>query len=175
MRDEETGEVWGPTALPIREKDSPYIVTHGQGYSRFEHGSHGMALELLQYVPVDDPIKISRLKITNQSGRVRRLSVTAYVEWVLGASRTATAPFVVTEIDPQTGAMFARNPWSNDFGERVAFADLAGRQMAWTGDRAEFLGRNGTLDRPAGHWRKALDSPIASALASILAARCKPA
>ncbi|HYL32134.1 MAG TPA: glucoamylase family protein [Stellaceae bacterium] len=150
VRDEETGEVWSATALPIREKVSPYTAIHGLGYSRFEHRAHGVALELLQFVPVDDAIKISRLKLTDHSGRVRRLSVTAYVEWVLGASRTATAPFVVTEIDPKTGAMFAQNPWSNEFGEQVAFADLAGRQATWTGDRTEFIGRDGTLDRPLG-------------------------
>jgi cyclic beta-1,2-glucan synthetase len=46
--------------------------------------------------------------------------------------------------------MLARNPWSHEFGDRVAFVDLAGRQQTWTGDRTEFLGRNGTLERPAG-------------------------
>jgi cyclic beta-1,2-glucan synthetase len=150
VRDEDTGEVWGPTALPIREKSSAYAVRHGQGYSRFEHASHGITLELLQYVPTGDPIKISRLKITNHSGRARRLSITAYVEWVLGANRTATAPYLVTEIDPKTGAMFARNPWNNQFGECVAFMDLNGKQTGWTGDRTEFIGRDGALDRPAG-------------------------
>ena len=149
VRDEDDGAVWTPTALPIREDAFPYVVSHGQGYSRFEHVSHGIALALLQYVPPDDPIKISRLTITNQSGRSRRLSITAYVEWVLGASRAASAPFVVTEIDPETHAMLARNHWSAGFGTRVAFADLGGRQQSWTGDRKEFLGRNGTLDRPA--------------------------
>jgi cyclic beta-1,2-glucan synthetase len=147
--DEDSGEIWGPTALPIREEDSAYVVRHGQGYSRFEHVSHGISLELLQYVPVDDPIKISRLKITNHSGRSRHLSVTAYVEWALGSSRSASAPFVVTKIDAETRALFAQNPWSIEFGQRVAFADLAGRQLSWTGDRTEFLGRNGTLDQPA--------------------------
>src|SRR5437762_10152445 len=78
------------------------------------------------------------------------LSVTAYVEWVLGVSRSAAAPFVVTEVDPTTRAMFARNTWSGEFGTRVAFADLGGAQTEWTGDRMEFLGRHGTLDRPAG-------------------------
>jgi cyclic beta-1,2-glucan synthetase len=149
LRDDDSGELWGPTALPIREEGSSYVVRHGQGYSRFEHISHGISLELLQYVPVDDPIKIFRLKITDRSGRPRRLSVTAYVEWILGASRSVAAPFIVTEIDAETGAMLARNPWSNDFGQRVAFTDLAGRQLSWTGDRTEFLGRNGTLDQPA--------------------------
>ena len=63
---------------------------------------------------------------------------------------SATAPFIVTEIDPETGAMFAQNPWNDQFGERVAFADLNGRQTAWTGDRTEFIGRDGALDRPLG-------------------------
>jgi len=154
VRDEDSGELWSPTALPIREA-SPYVVSHGQGYSRFEHTSHGISLELLQFVPADDPIKISRLKIRNLSARSRRLSVSAYVEWVLGASRVTSAPHVVTEIDSDTGAMLARNPWSSDYGDRVAFADLAGRQTAWTGDRTEFLGRNGATDFPAALARTA--------------------
>jgi cyclic beta-1,2-glucan synthetase len=149
LRDEDSGELWGPTALPIRDDAAPYVARHGQGYSRFEHRAHGVALELLQYVPLDDPIKISRLTIRNQSGRSRRLSVTAYVEWVLAPTRAASALSLVTWIDPQTGALLARNPWSTSFGTQVAFADLAGRQSAWTADRREFLGRNGTLDNPA--------------------------
>jgi cyclic beta-1,2-glucan synthetase len=149
VRDEETGALWGPTLLPIREDASPYIARHGQGYSRFEHTSHGISLELLQFVPPGDPIKVSRLTLQNHSGKSRRLSVTAYVEWVLGASRSANAPSIVTEIDPDTGALLARNAWNDDFAGRVAFADLGGRQTAWTGDRAEVVGRNGTLDHPA--------------------------
>ncbi len=149
LRDEHTGDVWGPTAAPGHDPVAFYAARHGQGYSRFTHESHGVALELLMYVPLDDPIKISRLKIRNTSGRARRLSVTAYVEWVLGPSRATSGPFIVTEMDATTNAMFARNPWNSTFGSRVAFADLAGRQTDWTGDRREFLGRHGSLAEPA--------------------------
>ena len=61
IRDDSTGEVWGPTALPIRDETAPYMARHGQGYSRFQHGSHGILCELLQFVAPEDPIKISRL------------------------------------------------------------------------------------------------------------------
>jgi cyclic beta-1,2-glucan synthetase len=93
-------------------------------------------------------VKISRLTICNGSGRVRRLTVAAYVAWVLGPSRAAAAPFTVTSIDPATGAMFATNRWYPAFADRTAFFDLAGRQSSWTGDRREFIGRNGGLDDP---------------------------
>jgi cyclic beta-1,2-glucan synthetase len=150
LRDEATRDAWCPTAAPGRDAAATYIATHGAGYSRFERTAFGITSLLLQYVPVADPIKIARLRLHNVSGRARSISLTAYVEWVLGASRAATAPFVITEIDPETGAMFARNPWNAAFGSCVAFADLAGRQTSWTGDRRAFLGRNGTLARPVG-------------------------
>src|SRR5207247_1795695 len=149
VRDEDTGALWGPTLLPIREDAWPYVARHGQGYSRFEHTSHGISLHLLQFVPVDDSVKISRLTVENRSPRSRRLAVTAYVEWALGTSRGASAPLIITGVDPETGALLARNPWNVDFGDRVAFADLGGQQTAWTCDRTEVLGRNGTLDHPA--------------------------
>ena len=148
VRDDDSGALWGPTALPIRHQAGVYVARHGRGYSRFEHVRHGIALELLQFVPPDAPIKISRLMVRNLSGRTRHLTVTAYVEWVLGTSSVVTAPSVSTEVDAATGAMFARN-FSSGPDARVAFVDLRGRQAAWTGDRREFIGRNGTLERPA--------------------------
>ena len=150
VRDEATGEVWSPTALPIRDETAAYVARHGQGYSRFQHGSRGILLDLVQFVAPDDPIKISRLTVQNNSTRSRRLSVTAYVEWVLGSSRSASTPYIITEIDQQSGALFARSAWNGEFGERIAFADLAGKQTSFTGDRTEFIGRNGTPERPNG-------------------------
>ena len=158
VHDEDTGELWTPTASPIRDERGQYTARHGQGYSRFERQAHGIALELLQYVPLDDPIKISRLRIHNVSKRTRRLSVTAFAEWVLSNSRSGAAPHIVTELDSQTGALFAMNPWNTTFRDRVAFADLGGRQTSWTADRREFLGRHGALDRPAA---LAAEEPLA--------------
>ena len=148
VRDEASGDLWSPTAQPIRDGGT-YMARHGHGYSRFEHQAGGIAMDLLQYVPLADPIKISRLRLRNLSGQPRRLSVTAYVEWVLGTSRAASGPFIATEIDGATGAVLARNPWTPGSSDRVAFADLGGRQVAWTADRVEFLGRKGGPAAPS--------------------------
>ncbi|MGL4397321.1 MAG: GH36-type glycosyl hydrolase domain-containing protein, partial [Hyphomicrobium sp.] len=149
VRDEDTGEIWGPTASPIRDHAAPYHIAHGQGYTRFEHTSRGIALVLEQFVAIDDPVKISRLTVRNVSGRPRRLSVTSYAEWVLGSNRRASGPQVTTEFDSTTGAIYARNPWSHFFPGRVAFSVLSRPLSQWTADRHDFIGANGTVDNPA--------------------------
>jgi cyclic beta-1,2-glucan synthetase len=150
VRDDDSGDLWGPTAQPIRCEESTYVVRHGAGYSRFEHLHNGIQLNLVQFVPLDDPLKISVLTIVNRSGRSRRLSVAAYAEWALGTSRGSSAPGIVTSLEPETRSILVRNPWNTEFAGRVAFLDLGGRQTTWTADRTEFLGRNGGPDRPAG-------------------------
>jgi cyclic beta-1,2-glucan synthetase len=150
VRDDDSGELWGPTAQPIRCEESTYVTRHGAGYSRFEHLHDGIELNLVQFVPLDEPMKISVLTIENRSGHSRRLSVTAYAEWALGTSRGESAPRIVTALEPETQALIVRNAWNTEFGHQVAFLDLGGRQTAWTADRTEFLGRNGAPDRPAG-------------------------
>ncbi|MFM9862292.1 MAG: GH36-type glycosyl hydrolase domain-containing protein [Micropepsaceae bacterium] len=149
IRDDDTGELWTPTPSPIRRTSTSYLVRHGQGYSRFEHTAGGIACYMLQYVAKDDPIKISRLSVHNTTRRTRRLTLTGYVEWLLGPPRGLTTPIIVTSSDPTTRAIFARNPWSGYFGSQVAFADMAGHQTSWTADRTEFLGRNGSPAQPA--------------------------
>ena len=149
LRDEVSNELWSVTPLPIREPASTYVVHHGFGYTRFEHTSHGVGLDLLQFVPLEDTIKISRLKLVNHSTEVRQLSITHFLDWVLGNQRSKTAPYIVTEIDAGTAALLARNPWRTEFQERVAFMDMRGLQQACTADRSEFVGRHGSLAEPA--------------------------
>ena len=149
VRDEDSGDLWSVTPLPIRERSSVYVVRHGFGYTRTEHTSHGIALTLTQFVPLEDSIKISRLKIVNASDGPRQLSVTHYLDWVLGNQNNRAAPFIITAIDPKTQALLARNPWTSDFKSRVAFLDMAGRQQSCTADRTEFIGRHGSLAEPA--------------------------
>jgi cyclic beta-1,2-glucan synthetase len=147
--DEDTQEIWTPTALPIRIENTTYIARHGRGYSSFEHFSHDIESKLTQYVSNSASIKISRLVLKNHSPKSRNLSITAYVEWVLGSSRSSNAPFIITEIDEDTGAVFAHNPWNRDFSERISFTDFHGMKTSYTTDRKEFIGRNGTLSKPA--------------------------
>ncbi|MEQ1945809.1 MAG: glucoamylase family protein [Bryobacteraceae bacterium] len=159
IRDEESGVFWTPTPSPVRELDA-YRVRHGQGYSEFEHNSHALDQTLVTFVPLredgSDPIRVQRLRIKNRSRGRRRLSVTAYSEFVLGTDREVTQMHVISSWEDGSKALFARNPYHPDYGGRVAFASITPDATSYTGDRTEFLGRNGSAKEPAALRRASL-------------------
>lgn len=163
LRDEETGHYWSPTPMPCRDS-MPYLTRHGFGYSVFEHTADGIRTELWVYVDLHEAVKFSVLKVHNQSGRNRRLSATGYVEWVLGDLRPKSAMHVVTELDPGSGALFARNAFNTEFAGRVAFFDVDDLARSYSGDRNEFLGRNGSLQFPQAMTRTRLSGKLGAAL-----------
>ncbi|MCW3094536.1 MAG: ndvB, partial [Chthonomonadaceae bacterium] len=152
IRDEELGVVWTPTPLPIREMEA-YRIHHGQGYTHFEHNSHSIDQWLTTTVPIDDqggaPVRLQRLRLTNRSSRRRRLTVTLYGAWTLGTEREETTTHIFTQWNAQKQILTASNPYHPDYAERVAFVASNLPVTSFTGDRAEFIGRNGVSSAPA--------------------------
>ena len=147
IRDEESSIFWSPAPLPARGK-YPYTTRHGFGYTIFEYVEDGIHSEMCVYVDLEASVKFTVIKLSNHSGRERKLSVTGYVEWVLGDLRPKSAMHVVTSADPGTGAIFSRNPYNTEFGGRVCFFDIDEENKTFTADRTEFIGRNGSLRNP---------------------------
>jgi len=148
IRDEETGQFWSPTPLPAKGKGN-YVSRHGFGYSIFEHTENGISTELTVFVSLNQSVKFAIQKIRNVSGRKRRLSTTSYSELVMGTLRDKYHMHIVTEVDPKSGALLAYNHYNKEFPDRVVFLDSSEVTRFVSGDRLEFLGRNGTLAAPA--------------------------
>jgi cyclic beta-1,2-glucan synthetase len=163
LRDEESGRFWSTSFLPSGGQ-STYITRHGFGYSVFEHIEDGIYSEMTVYVDIVSAIKFTVLKIRNQSGRSRNFSATGYIEWVLGDNRMKTAMQIRTELDPDSGALFAKNQYNTEFDKRVAFFDVDYLEKTFTADRTEFIGRNGTLQNPDAMFRLKLSGKIGLAL-----------
>jgi len=163
LRDEETGDFWTPTPLPLGPT-ATVTVRHGQGYTRYTHESRNLYHDLVVFVPIDDPIKLVCLSVRNDSDRPRRLSVTFYAEWVLGTVREKAPLQVVCERDPESGAILARNAWAGDFAEKIAFMASGTPAQSVTADRTEFLGEHGSVSMPAALRRASLSGRMGAGL-----------
>jgi cellobiose phosphorylase len=163
IRDEETGKFWSPAAMPVRGGNQ-YVTRHGFGYSVFEYCEQGISTEMTVFVSIDSPVKFISLRIRNRSGRSRILSVTGYAEWVLGELRSRSLLHVTTEIDQVSGAIFAKNPYNNEFPGRVAFLDSNLLNRTVTCDRYEFIGRNRSPDKPAAMEKTRLSNKVGAGL-----------
>jgi cellobiose phosphorylase len=101
------------------------------------------------FVPLEQPVKISKVVLRNHSKWTKRITLTYYVEWVLGIQRHGTTQFIVTEHQQKTGALLARNAYNEEYPERIAFMAVNLPVSSYTCDRTEFLGRNGSAENPA--------------------------
>ena len=148
VRDEETAAVWTPTPQPAGAVVA-HQIRYGAGYARWHSESHALSQELLVFVAPDDPVKVVRLRVRNRRHRPRRLTVTYYAEWVMGGSRQQSTGVLVPEYEASQRAMLVRSPWQGEFANRVAFLTASRNPHGITSDRTEFIGREGTLRRPA--------------------------
>ncbi len=102
------------------------------------------ARRLTLFASPEDPVKIIHLKVENTLDHTRRITATQYVEWVLGTTHAASMAYIIPEYDADQECLLATNPYSAEFGARVAFLIASKAVHGLTADRTEFLGRGGT-------------------------------
>ena len=132
LRDEDSGDLWSATPLPIRE---PTSVLRGASRLRLQPVRARLARHRTRS-SCSSCRSMTRSRSRGSKSSTARAggagsSITHYVEWVLGNQRSRSAPFIITEIDPGSSALLARNPWS------VGFSGRASRSWIWAaGSRA---------------------------------------
>ncbi len=163
IRDEASGTFWSPAPLPCKS-DLPYVTKHGFGYSQFIHAENGIVSDMCVFTHLEESIKFISIKLKNHSKRSRKLSVTGYMEWVMGDLRSKSIMHVITEADTASGAILASNRYNTALDGRVAFFDADDANRNYTTDRCEFIGRNKTLSDPDAMRRVRLSGKTGAAL-----------
>ena len=155
LQDDDSGDLWSATPAPIA--GGPYRVRHGAGSTTFEHEHDEVRTELLLGMADDAAVKLSLLRVRNQSDTKRRLTLTAYVDWTLGTRREDTQYQVRTRFNPESGAIQAQNHFDPAFTSWTAFLATSEPLTSYSADRQAFIGPNGSLADPAALREPALD------------------
>ena len=136
--DRDSDQIFTPFSGLSVNPDARFEARHSAGSSTFTCADGDLIITAQQVVDPVDPIKLTRVTITNNGKLRRRLRLYHYVEWVMGNSRDKTAPVLRThEID---GILLAENPFSTQFSGRTAFMTCDAPLGSCTVDRAEYLG-----------------------------------
>jgi len=137
--------LWAATPGPFRRSGgSAFSCRHAAGATTFTGETDDIRHELRVFVSADDPVKLSVLTLENprpRPGGSARSRITSS-SWAPEGWRAASRRVVVLG---GLARIFATNPYSGPFASRVAFVAASGEVLSATGDRAEFLGRNGSV------------------------------
>ncbi len=156
LQEAETGDLWSATPAPV-PSTGPYRVRHAPGQSTFEHDHDGIHTDLLLGMPDDAAVKIAVLRIHNSSGRRRRLTLTSFVEWTLGARREQTQFHVHTRFAASEQTLIAQNHFDPSFTDWTAFLATSEAVTSHSANRLNFIGPMGDLENPAALRATALD------------------
>jgi cellobiose phosphorylase len=163
LRDRDTGEVWSLAPAPCRPAYDRYACRHGFGYTTFETEHRGLRASWTLSVDAEATVELWRLRLEDTTGRPRRLSVVACLEWNCGVTpsprREFQKLFLETVFDPSGNLILAGSHmwdvssrrwghWNASFPYWTAFA-ASTPVAAAEGDKAAFLGRSGDWSRPA--------------------------
>ena len=75
--------IWNPGWQPTKTELDSYECRHGIGYSKFTGVKNDVKAELITFVPIGDPVELTKVTITNNSSAHKDIQLFSYVEWCL--------------------------------------------------------------------------------------------
>ena len=83
IRDNNTGEYWSISWQPVGKPldKAKYTCRHGLSYTKYQCEYEGIYSEQTLFIPLDDPVEVWAIKLKNNSGRKRNISIFAYMEF----------------------------------------------------------------------------------------------
>jgi cyclic beta-1,2-glucan synthetase len=146
LRDMDSETVF--TATPLPNKSSDFKVTHSQGYTEYIGESSDVKHSLKVFVDSNDPVKIMKLTLKNNSSYTKTMTLSYYVEFVLGEHRSLDQENLKVDFDPVRRSITAQNPYNVGFTKQIAFIATNRPIVGATSDRKKFFGRGSSKKVP---------------------------
>ncbi len=144
--------VWNPGWQPVQADLDSYVCRHGLGYTVIEGAKGGVRAEQTLFVPLGGDCLLMRLRVTNESGAEKRLSVFPYIEFCLwdamDDSSNFQRNFSTGEVEIEGAAIYHKTEYRERRDHYAVFwADRV--PDGFDTAREKFLGTYGSPARPA--------------------------
>lgn len=75
--------IWNPGWQPTKTELDSYECRHGIGYSKFTGAKNDIEAALTTFVPIGDPVELTKVTLTNKGNAKKDITLFSYVEWCL--------------------------------------------------------------------------------------------
>ncbi len=83
LRDVDTGKVWSPSWMPVRERLDSYECRHGMGYTIIRSKKDGISTDTRYFVPLNSELEVWDVTLANERSVDARLDLFSAVEFAL--------------------------------------------------------------------------------------------
>ena len=157
IQNKETLKSWSVCLNPMPDNND-YFVTHGFGYTIYNHTSYGIEQNLSVFVPKEDSIKLNILELKNLEAKKKKLRLIYYIKPVLGEDETMSNGYINVKYDENSNIIYAKNLSNSDFKE-ILFISSSKKIKSYTNNKKFFVGQ-GNLSNPQALRKTNLDNKL---------------
>lgn len=146
FKEKQNGKLWSNSSF-ISANDGDFKATYGFGYANYVNMCNDFFCETQIFVPTEDSVKVTLVKLKNTRPDNRKVTVFYYVKPVLGEDETKTKSFI--DLKRKDNHLLEARNLADDTFKSIVFLGTNLEITSFTGDKEEFVGE-GSLLNPDG-------------------------
>jgi cellobiose phosphorylase len=148
---DEAGEFWSPTWQPVQADLEQYSCRHGMGYTIISSTKNDIKAEVRYFVPLDQPLEVWDLTLTNSGSASRHLDLFSLVEFclwdALDDSTNFQRNFSTGEVEVEGSTIYHKTEY-RERRNHFAFFSCSEKLAGFDTQREAFLGTYGGFHAP---------------------------
>ncbi|MCR4567461.1 MAG: glycosyl transferase [Pseudobutyrivibrio sp.] len=157
--------IWNPGWQPTKTELDSYECRHGIGYSKFTGAKNDIEAALVTFVPIGDPVELTKVTLTNKGNSKKDIQLFSYVEWCLWNAdddmKNYQRNLSIGEVEVVDSTIYHKTEY-RERRNHYAVYSVNSKIDAFETSRDEFRGAYNGPDKPAAVIAGKLNSTIAS-------------
>ncbi|HYW94514.1 MAG TPA: glycosyl hydrolase family 65 protein [Bacteroidales bacterium] len=143
--------IWSPGWKPAKTRLDFYECRHGLSYTKINSELNGLQCEVLYMVPLGVDAEVQRVRLTNNTRKIRDFKLFSFVEWCLWNAQDDMTNFQrnfsTGEVEVKDSAIYHKTEY-RERRDHYAFYSVNAPVSGFDTERDVFMGMYNGFDRP---------------------------